>query len=218
MTAQEDSASSFLSRPYYKLRLSFRANAVSRGIHASSKFYLVVVHFPTWWIPPLRLRCGRNDRTRGRLYGFAYCFWNVSGCTAASSVRAAPCQLPRRGSFCTVVWGAGFYRERFRPFTCGTAHRPFPTVRLGMIPSAPVVSTMTNAALRPSQSRLCRASSPRGRAKGCLFDRFLRIRHETQKLSIVNCQFEHNCQLSTAPRRRFTRPGSVPVRLSGRRG
>ena len=28
-----------------------------------------------------------------------------------SSVRAAPCQLPRRGSFCTVVWGWWFYRN-----------------------------------------------------------------------------------------------------------
>ena len=44
---------------------------------------------------------------RGRFYGFAYCFLNVSGRPAASSVRAAPCQLPRRGSFCTGLWGAG---------------------------------------------------------------------------------------------------------------
>ena len=44
-----------------------------------------------------------------RFYGFAYCFWNVSGCPAASSVRAAPCQLPRRGSFCTGLWGTGFF-------------------------------------------------------------------------------------------------------------
>ena len=49
--------------------MSFRANAVSRGIHASSRFYLVVVHFPTWWIPPLRWRCGRND-TMGGVSGF----------------------------------------------------------------------------------------------------------------------------------------------------
>ena len=34
---------------------------VSRGIFPSGRFYLVVVHSPTWWIPPLRLRCGRND-------------------------------------------------------------------------------------------------------------------------------------------------------------
>ena len=33
-------------------------------------------------------------------YEFAYSFCNVSGHPAASSVRAAPCQLPRRGSFC----------------------------------------------------------------------------------------------------------------------
>ena len=42
--------------------MSFRANAVSRGIHASCRFYLVLVHYPTWWIPPLRCRYGRNDR------------------------------------------------------------------------------------------------------------------------------------------------------------
>ena len=33
----------------------------SRGIFPSCKFYLVLVLCPTWWIPPLRLRCGRND-------------------------------------------------------------------------------------------------------------------------------------------------------------
>ena len=44
----------------------------------------------------------------GRCYGFAFCFWNVSGRTAASSVRAAPCQLPRRGSFCSGLSGAEF--------------------------------------------------------------------------------------------------------------
>ena len=88
--------------------MSFRANAVSRGIFPSGMFYLVVVLCPTWWIPPLRLRYGRNDTTGGRLYGFAYCFWNVSRRPAPSSVRAAPCQLPRRGSFCTGLWGGGF--------------------------------------------------------------------------------------------------------------
>ncbi len=45
----------------------------------------------TWWIPPFRLRYGRND-----IMG------DVSG----------------------------FYREQLRPFGCGTAHRPFPTVSL----------------------------------------------------------------------------------------
>ena len=34
----------------------------SRGIFPSGRFYLVVVHHPTWWIPPLRLRYGRNDK------------------------------------------------------------------------------------------------------------------------------------------------------------
>ena len=42
--------------------MSFRANVVSRGIHPSCRFYLALVLSVTWWIPPLRLRCGRNDR------------------------------------------------------------------------------------------------------------------------------------------------------------
>ena len=39
------------------------------------------------------------------------------------------CALPASpgGSFCTVVSGVGVCRKQFRPFTCGTAHRPFPT-------------------------------------------------------------------------------------------
>ena len=87
--------------------MSFRANAVSRGIFPSSRFYLVVVHSPPWWIPPLRLRCGRNDNDvtflRIRLQ-----FLERFRSPRPSSVRAAPCQLPRRGSFCTVTLGVEF--------------------------------------------------------------------------------------------------------------
>ena len=78
----------------------------SRGIYPSSRFYLVVVHYPTWWIPPLRLRYGRNDiwvtflRIRPL---FLECFM----LPRPSSVRAAPCQLPRGGSFRTGLWGNG---------------------------------------------------------------------------------------------------------------
>ena len=43
-----------------------------------------------------------------RFYEFAVCFCNVSRSPAPSSVRAAPCQLPRRGSFCTGLWGGEF--------------------------------------------------------------------------------------------------------------
>ena len=43
---------------------SERANA-SRGIFPSGKFYFVLFFCPTWWIPPLRLRCGRNDKPEG---------------------------------------------------------------------------------------------------------------------------------------------------------
>ena len=45
----------------------------------------------TWWIPPLRCRCGRND---------------IVGDVSA------------------------FCGNQSRPFGCGTAHRPFPTVSL----------------------------------------------------------------------------------------
>ena len=83
-----------------------------------------------WWVGVFNQGVLRTNVYDVRFYEFAYCFLNVSGRPAASSVRAAPCQLPRRGSFCTGLWGVGGYWERFRPFTCGTAHRPFPTVSL----------------------------------------------------------------------------------------
>ena len=61
--------------------MSFRANAVSRGIFPSCKFYLVVVLHPTWWIPPLRLRYGRNDRR------FWFGCWGYE-CTTVPALRA----------------------------------------------------------------------------------------------------------------------------------
>ena len=51
---------------YHPPDRSFRANAVSRGIFPSCRFYLAAVHYPTWWIPPLRLRDRRNDIMGGR--------------------------------------------------------------------------------------------------------------------------------------------------------
>ncbi len=39
--------------------MSFRGSAAGRGIYSSGNLYLVLVHPPTWWIPPLRY--GRND-------------------------------------------------------------------------------------------------------------------------------------------------------------
>ena len=41
--------------------MSFRGSGANRGIFPRGWFYLVVVLSPTWWIPPLRLRYGRND-------------------------------------------------------------------------------------------------------------------------------------------------------------
>ena len=72
---------------------------VSRGIFPSGLFYLVVVHYSTWWIPPLRLRYGRNDRTGGRLYGFAYCFWNVSGPPLPHQSGLRPASFPGGEAF-----------------------------------------------------------------------------------------------------------------------
>ena len=115
-----------------------------------------------------------------RLYGFAYCFWNVLRRPAASSVRAAPCQLPRRGSSCTVIWGAGFYRKQFRPFTCGTAHRPFPTVSLVGRRFQPRCSKDGRYGVAD-----CRNVGRNGKTSA------------PQKLSIVNCQLGQNCPLST---------------------
>ena len=48
----------------------------------------------------------------GRFYGFARCFYNVSRRPAASSVRAAPCQLPQWGSFYTVPVGDSIHPHR----------------------------------------------------------------------------------------------------------
>ena len=42
---------------------------MSRGIYSSSKLYLVLVHCPTWWIPPLRFATVGMTYLRG---GFVY--------------------------------------------------------------------------------------------------------------------------------------------------
>ena len=58
--------------------MSFRAKTVSRGIFPSDKFYLVVISRPTWWIPPFRLRYGRND-IMGDVSGFIENSYVLSG-------------------------------------------------------------------------------------------------------------------------------------------
>ena len=80
---------------------------MSRGIFPSGLFYLAVVLSPTWWIPPLRLRCGRNDK-----WGYV--------CTDSPTVSRVfhaaplphqsglrPASFPGGGSFCTGLWGVG---------------------------------------------------------------------------------------------------------------
>ena len=59
--------------------MSFQANAVSRGIFPSGRFYLALVHLQTWWIPPLRLRDRRNDIMGVIPFTRTGCIRNVAG-------------------------------------------------------------------------------------------------------------------------------------------
>ena len=69
------------------------------------------------FIPPFYQKPAASH-TRRRRFVFFYHYRNVSTdsptvsgifqAVPPSSVRAAPCQLPRRGSFCTVLSGIGF--------------------------------------------------------------------------------------------------------------
>ena len=63
---------------------------------------------------------------------------------------------------------AGFYREPFRAFTCGTAHRPFPTVSL------------VGGRFQPGNSKDGRLST---------FGEYMgpRLSHKNCQLSIVHC-------------------------------
>ena len=86
----------------------------SRGIFPSGRLYLAVVHYRTWWIPPLRWRCGRND-----ISGRWFC-------------------LSTRVVFDMLLGDESSPLHCVVPFNCtgcirkvpGTAHRPFPTVSL----------------------------------------------------------------------------------------
>ena len=103
------------------IEMSFRANAVSRGIFPSGKFYLVMVHYPTWWIPPLRFApVGMT------IQGYV----STDSPTVPAMFYAAPRPLSHQtrpqgepaspeGSFCTVLLGGiiqpyGFYLPRPR--------------------------------------------------------------------------------------------------------
>ena len=123
------------------------------------------------------------------MYEFAHCFWNVSGCPAASSVRAAPCQLPRRGSSCTVPLGVGFIdtpqESSKKPSPTGKGDRPqaVDEGRYGVVhcrnngrrgrnvsTDSPTVSGMFQAAPPPHQSGLRPASFPGGEALVSCFE------------------------------------------------
>ncbi len=80
-------------------------------------------------------------------------------------------------------WGdvSGFYRKQFRPSTCGTAHRPFPTVSLGGGHFQPTYSKDERYCLS-----YCRNDGRKGKTS------------VPQKLSIVHCPLSIvNCQLGT---------------------
>ena len=127
-------------------------------------------------------RCGRNDIMGERFYGFAYCFQNVSGRTAASSVRAAPCQLPRRGSFCTGIAGAGVVGNG--SVLSGAERHIGRSLRFRWW-----VGVFNRGVLRTG-GRVLRIAATSGAM----------VKHSTLRncqLSIVNCQLGQNCPLST---------------------
>ena len=88
--------------------MSFRANAVSRGIYSSCNFYLVSVPLPTWWIPPLRFApvgmtktgyVSTDSPTVSRVFYAA---------PRPSSVSPAGEPASPKGSSCTVLLGVWF--------------------------------------------------------------------------------------------------------------
>ena len=88
--------------------MSFRANVVSRGIHSSCRFYLTLVLFchVVDSSTPLTLSVGMTYG--GTFVRIRQLFLECCRPYCASSVRAAPCQLPQWGSFCTGLLGAWF--------------------------------------------------------------------------------------------------------------
>ena len=78
----------------------------SRGIFPSGRFYLVVVlfcHVVDSSTPVGMTQWGDVSTDSPVVSGM------FQAAPLPSSVRAAPCQLPRRGSFCTGLWGAVFF-------------------------------------------------------------------------------------------------------------
>ena len=173
--------------------MSFRGSETSRGIFPSGKVYLVVVHYPTWWIPPLRFAAVGMTAWL-RFYGFAYCFYSISRCPAAlirlALGRASFPQgklLYRAFGWChstTRVVFETWHGDESSPLHCvipfirtgynrkapGTAHRPFPTVSLkGGLFQPPWFKSV----------RLLSRVAKRDRTRNA-------------KLSIVNCQFDYS--------------------------
>ena len=91
-----------------------------------------------------------------------------------------PASFPGGEAFVPGFRVLGFRGNGFRPFRCGTAHRPFPTVSL------------VGGRFQPGCSKDGRLSP---------FGKYMVKRPSCKncQLSIVNCQFGQNCALSTIP-------------------
>ena len=161
--------------------MSFRANVVSRGIFPSSKFYLMVVHYPTWWIPPLRLRCGRNDK-RG--------YVSTNSPIVSGMFQAAP--LPHQSGLRPASFPGG---EAFVP-GFGVS---------GVIGNGSVLSRAERHIGRSLRFRWWAGVFNRGvlwtggvavRIVGTTGAKGPRPSTKNCQLSIVNRQFRNNCQLS----------------------
>ena len=87
--------------------MSFRANAVSRGIYSSCNFYLVSVPLPTWWIPPLRFAPVGMTKTGYVSTDSPTVSRAFYAAPRPSSVRATPCQLPPREALVPCFRGSG---------------------------------------------------------------------------------------------------------------
>ena len=60
-----------------------------------------------------------------RFYGFAYCFRNISGRPASLISQGYALPASPEGKLLFRALRERVYRAWFRPFGCGTAHRPF---------------------------------------------------------------------------------------------
>ena len=92
--------------------------------------------------------------------------------------------------------GSGLYAQGLSLQRPGTAHRPFPTVRLGLIPSAPIVPTMENAVPHLIHRLRAVPLPRRGRFFGAVLGRFPTYFTGRIQINNVSCPIIVNCPLS----------------------